>query len=104
RELAAIPADDPILIIGSGLTMADVVQSLRRQGHKGRIDVVSRHGLVPRRHAAARPLKAESPQGSLRDIVRAVRARISEAAAQGYDWRDVIDSLRPATQGIWRGF
>ncbi len=104
RELAAIPPADPILIVGSGLTMADVVQSLHRQGHKGRIDVVSRHGLVPRRHAAARPLKAESPQGSLRDIVRAVRTRISEAVAQGHDWRDVIDSLRPATQEIWRGF
>ena len=103
RELAAIPAGDPILIIGSGLTMADVVQSLHRQGHNGRIDVVSRHGLVPQRHAPVHAEKFEKPEGSLREIVRAVRTRIKDVHTKGGDWRSVIDGLRAGTQDMWRG-
>ena len=104
-RLAAIPPDDAVLIIGSGLTMADVVDSLRRHGHTGPIEAISRHGLEPQRHraVAAYPpfLKADALPTSLLALLMRVRREVKAAAAQGIDWRSVIDSLRPLTTPIW---
>ncbi|HYC91709.1 MAG TPA: hypothetical protein VEO54_20995 [Thermoanaerobaculia bacterium] len=78
-----------MLLIGSGLTALDVAVALRHHGHRGRVTAISRHGRVPQRHAPY------TPRGALRWIRR-------EAAA--HDWRAVIDSLRPHTQAVWRGW
>jgi len=91
--------DDTVLLIGTGLTMVDVVLSLEAQGFGGRIVALSRRGLLPHRHApatpAAQPL-AERPRPPLSALVRSVRAR-----GQAIGWRSAIDELRPFTQGIW---
>jgi uncharacterized NAD(P)/FAD-binding protein YdhS len=104
-RLAAIPTRDTVLIIGSGLTMADVVDSLRRHGHKGPIKAISRHGLQAQRHLPV-PLyppflSADDLPTSLLALLRRVRTEVRRAAPLGYDWRSVIDSLRPLTTPIW---
>lgn len=104
RDLEAIGPQHPVLIIGSGLTMVDVVQSLARQGHDAGITVLSRHGYRPHRHEAARPYKMNKPAGRLPHILRTVRAEVAAAIAQGHDWRDVIDALRPWTIEMWQQF
>jgi uncharacterized NAD(P)/FAD-binding protein YdhS len=97
------PAHD-ILLIGTGLTMVDVVVQLNAQGHTGRIRAVSRHGLLPRPHAddpippAAPP---DSAANSPRKILHALRQGIRE---NHLDYRGVIDALRPATCNIWQGW
>lgn len=99
----ALPPDAPLVIIGTGLTMIDVVTSLRRRGHHGVITAISRRGLTPLAHAslAALPDAAGLGIGSGPLSRRLQRLR---RAASSHGWREVIDCLRPITQALWQGF
>ena len=46
-RLASLAPDAPILVLGTGLTAADVITALAFHGHTGPIDAVSRTGLLP---------------------------------------------------------
>jgi uncharacterized NAD(P)/FAD-binding protein YdhS len=97
----ARPEDD-IFMLGSGLTMVDQVMSLRRRGHRGRIHVISRHGLVPQAHEVPRsdalPPAVTPGSGPLSEMLRRLRA----AARSTADWRSAIDGVRPVTQAVWQ--
>lgn len=100
-----LPADAPVLLIGTGLTMVDVALSLREAGHRGIIHAISRHGRLYQAHQEyqARPLTQlpkhfKSPSGAIRWMRREIKA----AEANGNNWRAVIDSLRPHTASIWQ--
>lgn len=108
-RISSIEPDDRILIVGSGLTMLDVVISLQRQGHQGPVHVISRHGLVPQAHRPEpRSVPYELPEGfasrpwTAAGLLRALRAESRRAASVGGDWRDAIDALRPITADLWR--
>lgn len=97
-ELAGQSGD--VLIVGTGLTMIDTVLSLDALGYTGRMIALSRRGLVPRAHAAVAPVEIVAPEHlSPGGLVRWIRQR-----ARGADWRVVVDSLRPITAAIWRGW
>jgi uncharacterized NAD(P)/FAD-binding protein YdhS/predicted metal-dependent enzyme (double-stranded beta helix superfamily) len=102
--LSSIPTDEPILIIGSGLTALDAILALDRQGHRGKIYVVSRHGLLPQMHQPSRPCLFESEPlpTTIRSLLRRIRQEIKSAEARGDNWQSVINSLRPQTQLIWQ--
>ncbi|WP_368736695.1 FAD/NAD(P)-binding protein [Nostoc sp. CHAB 5715] len=104
--LADLDADAPVLLIGTGLTMVDMVLSLGDRQHRGKIYAVSRRGLFPLKHQAAQPypcfLTPENSPKNVRGWLRRLRAEVEIAATQGYDWRAVIDSLRPMIQKIWQ--
>jgi uncharacterized NAD(P)/FAD-binding protein YdhS len=90
------------LLVGTGLTMVDLVLSLDSAGHQGRILAVSRRGLAPRGHAdfdpAPVPLE-EVPSASVRALWRWLRRRSAEVG-----WRAAIDSLRPHSHPLWQSF
>jgi uncharacterized NAD(P)/FAD-binding protein YdhS len=89
------------LIVGTGLTMVDLVLSLDAAGHRGKIVALSRRGLAPRGHAEFEPAPAEReqvPAGSVRALWRWLRKRGAEVG-----WRAAIDSLRPHSQWLWQG-
>jgi uncharacterized NAD(P)/FAD-binding protein YdhS/uncharacterized OsmC-like protein len=48
RQLASLPADAGVLIVGTGLTSYDVILTLVQQGHRGPISTISRHGFEHR--------------------------------------------------------
>ncbi len=93
--------DATIVIIGSGLTMIDLVLALRAEGHRGVVHAISRRGLAPRAHAPHLPCEIELPEDarSPRAMLRWIRR---ETAAR--DWRAVVDALRPHTQGLWQSW
>jgi uncharacterized NAD(P)/FAD-binding protein YdhS len=88
------------LLVGTGLTMVDLVLSLDAAGHRGRIVALSRRGLIPRSHADFEPAPVEESElpGGLRDVWRWLRRRGAEVG-----WRAAIDSLRPYSQELWQG-
>jgi uncharacterized NAD(P)/FAD-binding protein YdhS len=97
--------DGALLVLGTGLTMVDVVQSLRAAGHRAPLIALSRRGLLPNIHRAPRawPPFLDDMQGApLNKIVRRVRDEIDRAATQDIDWRQVLEGVRPSVQPLWR--
>lgn len=92
-----------IVIIGSGLSMIDALVTLTRYDYQGRITVISPHSAVPFPHqqmsvpfvwSVANVTAITGPAA----LIRAIRRQ----AADGHDWRDVLDGLRPYANDLWR--
>lgn len=105
--LAGLDPNDDLLIVGTGLTMADKVLELSDRGHRGRITAISRHGLLPHvqeHDGGQRPpwrLSIPLPATSV-GLLRVIRAEIERAAATGRSWQDVVQALRPNAQLAWQ--
>jgi uncharacterized NAD(P)/FAD-binding protein YdhS len=97
--------DDSLLIVGAGLTAIDIAVQCEMTHHRGVIHALSRRGLRPLAHL---PEAGVHPQflfpgalpATLRETLRLIRA---EMRADG-DWRAVVDSVRPVSQLLWRGY
>jgi uncharacterized NAD(P)/FAD-binding protein YdhS len=100
-----LSGDLPVLIVGTGLTMVDMVLAIRRRGFGGRIIAMSRGGLLPSRHAPSgtwpTPHLTMAEEQSLPLLMARLRDEAFAAAEQGIDWRAVIDSMRPITANLW---
>ncbi|EXF92803.1 pyridine nucleotide-disulfide oxidoreductase [Pseudomonas fluorescens HK44] len=107
-DVAAMTQLDPqstVLIIGSGLTMVDAVVSLEQAGHRGPIEVFSRHGLLP--HVRRQPpawvdFLAEDPGiRSPRQLMHELRRHCRAAMADGIDWQAPLDTVRAHIGRLW---
>ena len=100
-----LDAQSTVLIIGSGLTMVDAVVSLEQAGHRGPIEVFSRHGLLP--HVRRQPptwvdFLAEDPSiRTPRQLLRELRRQCRDAIAQGIDWQAPLDTVRAHIGRLW---
>lgn len=104
-NFTAFAADETVMVVGSGLTAIDVVARLHQQGHQGQIILVSRRGLLPQPHrpgSAYPAFTTEQLPQRLSALMRHIRQEIEFAALQGYDWRSVLDALRPVSQLLWQ--
>jgi uncharacterized NAD(P)/FAD-binding protein YdhS len=103
--LDAIPADDEVLIVGTGLTMADVVASLARRGHRGRMTAISRRGQLSRGHAfGAAPFAwfaANEPPRRAAALTRQIRVLVGQAGRDGLPWQVVLDDVRANAKLLW---
>jgi uncharacterized NAD(P)/FAD-binding protein YdhS len=111
ETLSHLDPEAPVLLIGSGLTAIDTVLSLRQQGHRGTIHLVSRRGLLPQSHrstsksTSGNPCSWEIPDSTpvtIRALLKQIRRQVDRAAETGADWQSVIDALRPHTQTLWQ--
>jgi uncharacterized NAD(P)/FAD-binding protein YdhS len=94
-----------VLLVGSGLTALDVLVGLESCGHRGAVHVVSRRGRFPEVHAErAAPLDVVPvlDPGEARTLLRSFRQQVRDAARRGFDWRDVVDAVRPEGEALWR--
>lgn len=107
-DVGAMRQLDPqstVLIIGSGLTMVDAVVSLEQAGHRGPIEVFSRHGLLP--HVRRQPpawadfLAEDQSIRTPRQLVRELRRHCRDAIAQGIDWQAPLDTVRAHIGRLW---
>lgn len=98
--LDRIGDEDDVIIVGTGLTMVDMVQWLVAQGWRGKATALSRRGLKPRAHEALPD--APSPPTSMLKLAPASR-RLAEARrmADESGWRSVMEGLRPLTADLW---
>ena len=102
----SVEPDERVLIVGAGLTGADLVAALDAQGHRAPITMISRRGL----RARGRSLTACPPEGDFLHppartataLLSNVRAAIRAAEAQGCSWQTVIEGVRNQGQDIWR--
>jgi uncharacterized NAD(P)/FAD-binding protein YdhS len=93
----------PVLVIGTGLTMVDMVLRLNQEGHRGRITAISRHGLLPRTRGETFPSTPAIGVGdTLKGALHLFTAMRAAIARQDGDWRSVIDGLRPTTNTLWQ--
>ena len=89
-----------VLIVGTGLTMVDMVLSLDAAGHRGRIVALSRRGQIPRSHADFEPAPIELEELPLSNVGALWRWQRRRAGEVG--WRAAVDSWRPHSHAIWR--
>lgn len=104
--LSPIRADDRVLVVGSGLTAADVIAALDASGHRGPMTAVSRRGLRSRGHhlLPQDPFGdfASPPSRTALALLKRTRSAITEAEAQGISWHAIFDKLRVQGGEIWR--
>jgi len=104
-----LSSEHSVLIVGNGLTMADVAFSLTRDaGRAPRLITISRRGLIPLPqsafHAAAVQGGAEFFAGaaSIREILAASRELARDVERLGGDWREVVTFIRNVAPALWR--
>lgn len=103
--LKNIPADDPVLIVGTGLSMVDAVLTLHHQQHRGNITAISRRGLVPlphTEHCAPIGFDVTVLPHDMRSLMKTLRREAANITAAGGDWRGMISALRLHLPRIWQ--
>lgn len=105
--LQTVDRQAKVAIIGTGLTMSDVVTSLRRQGHRGTIQAISRRGQLPRPNLSGDYKDyslgpKETRPVTVRGWLRYIRENVNVAAEQQKPWQLVLDDVRRQGQVIWQ--
>jgi len=99
-----LAAEATILLIGTSLTMIDLLVSLMERGHSGPIVALSRRGLVPHSHP---PAPIPSPDIDTKDFFTGPlsqrTARFRSKVRDGLAWAGLMQVLRPANNELWHG-
>jgi len=104
-DIAHFDPGGDVVVIGSRLTAMDTLALLEECTFRGRVHIVSRHGLLPLVEdtsvrgvdPATLDLDTSTPYALLRSMRRA------HAGFSG-DWRALVEALRPVSPAIWSGW
>jgi uncharacterized NAD(P)/FAD-binding protein YdhS len=104
EAIAGLAPDASVLLIGTSLTMIDVLISLLEHGHKGPIVALSRRGLVPHHHP---PAPIPTPDADTSDLFTGSlsqrTARFRAKLRAGLGWPGLMQLLRPHNNELWHG-
>jgi uncharacterized NAD(P)/FAD-binding protein YdhS len=101
---------ETILVIGTSLTMADVVAATSVNCNDNvTIHAISRHGLVPPSQTAFRHAPCEGDAAALlrdasfsvRRLMRAIRRLAEDTQRHGGDWREAVTFVRGIAPALW---
>ncbi|MBA0046154.1 FAD/NAD(P)-binding protein [Mycobacteroides sp. LB1] len=98
-----IPEGGDLLLVGTGLTMADMACTLRSPGRV--VHAISRSGLLPRAHRPRPSSPVSAPTFTMdrgHVLERSVRY-IQDVIAEGGDACAAVDALRPRAGVLWAG-
>ncbi|MBJ7446332.1 MAG: FAD/NAD(P)-binding protein [Brevundimonas sp.] len=98
--LDRVKDEDDVIIVGTGLTMVDMVQWLVARGWRGKATALSRRGLKPRAHEALPDIPVP-PTGMLKLAPASRRLAEARRMADESGWRSVMEGLRPVTADLW---
>ena len=98
-----------ITIIGSGLTMIDVLISLHHHSYSGKINIISPHAYIPQGHIenplpSVKPFIEENKTYTLIELFSLVNQQLKKAKRENLNPHSVIDVMRPHLQSIWLNF
>jgi uncharacterized NAD(P)/FAD-binding protein YdhS len=105
-DYSVLKPTDKVIVIGTGLTMFDIVGAISDNCKEVTITAISKSGLMP----AVQPAKATTPIPfvwdrdtpiSLFETLRQLRKNLE--LANGEWWR-TIDGMRPVTIDLWNNF
>ncbi len=89
-------------LIGSGLTMLDVLATLKSVDFSGKVILVSRKGRLPLPHSYAKwPSKQFPAPSDFPTTAKELFHKVRQDCQQAQDWRHILDALRPITPTLW---
>ena len=103
--------NESVLVIGTGLTMADTVIAGNDASHgAATFYAISRHGMIPPTQTAFRHAGCDGNDGPLlraaslsaRRLFRAVRELTDDVQNRGGDWREAITRVRTLAPSLWQ--
>jgi uncharacterized NAD(P)/FAD-binding protein YdhS len=97
--------DTDVLLVGTGLTMVDVVLAADRPSRS--LHAVSRHGVVPAAHRSQKTPPVPAPAellaaDSLESLRTSLLRHVADTVRRTGDWRAAIDGLRPVSERVWK--
>jgi len=98
--LDGVGPHEDVVIIGTGLTMVDMVLWLQSRGWRGRATALSRRGLKPRAHGPHHD-EPVAPTPALTEGALSDRLAEARRLARASGWRGVMEGLRPLTADLW---
>lgn len=129
-KLTSIPANDTVAIIGMGLSAVDCVVSLSKQGHQGKILLVSKSGNFSAKRATPAPYESRYFTSNFVDTVVSKKKKrlpliaaalnrelklastisirdlfftdqLSEKLQQDFNWQNILYSCNEQTEKAW---
>jgi uncharacterized NAD(P)/FAD-binding protein YdhS len=102
-----LDVNDPVLIVGTGLTALDVLVALAARDHRGLLTFVSRNGRFPLPHSDPQPgvpplVLAVDDLRTPRLALRALRRLAQRCRDLGRPWQEALDAVRPHTTATWQ--
>lgn len=95
-----------IIVLGTGLTMVDVVLTLREMMWDGQIVAVSRSGMLPKSHFRGIAYEEVVPDDAemlgLAGLLQLVEEHCVRLKRMSQNPAIAVDKLRPHTQRLWR--